>query len=330
MTGESVTGESEEQQALRDVLRSFFAGGDTATWQRLMSDIGADALIFDVGQPDCTPVELAILAEEAGAALFDGPLVPSVIAGAVGDETLLAPLRDGTRTVGATVTPVTDLTVHGGTVDVVAEPVWGGAGASQVIVTGPASIAWLDAESVTSTPLSGLDLSREFTRIAAQSVRPRNLLQGKEAESASATAAQLTSLAISAELLGVAQHAFDHTVDYLRTRVQFGRTIGSFQAIKHRLADLLCAVELARSAVYGSAGNLDDLDLAVAATLTRDAALSVTRAAVQLHGGIAITWEHWAHRYLRRAHAVTALTGSAAQHRRLLADLIDRRDGINV
>ncbi len=142
-------------------------------------------------------------------------------------------------------------------------------------------------------------------------------------------------LVTAAELLGVAQHAFDGTVEYVSKRVQFGRTIGSFQAVKHRLVDLLTAVELARSAVYGAAWGLargqddlqTDIDLATAGLLTRRAALSVGKATIQLHGGIAITWEHWAHRYFRRAHAVVALTGTAGGYARTLADLIDRRDG---
>ncbi|MBF6182369.1 hypothetical protein IU481_28505 [Nocardia otitidiscaviarum] len=142
-------------------------------------------------------------------------------------------------------------------------------------------------------------------------------------------------LLVAAELLGVAQRAFDRTVEHVARRVQFGRTIGSFQAVKHRLADLLTQVELTRSAVYGAAWRLGaaredprvDGDLAVAAALAADTATTVTKAAVQLHGGIAITWEHWAHRYLRRAHAMVALTGSASDHRRRLAELVDLEDG---
>ncbi|MCV7086173.1 acyl-CoA dehydrogenase [Mycolicibacter hiberniae] len=142
-------------------------------------------------------------------------------------------------------------------------------------------------------------------------------------------------LVLSAELLGVAQRVLDGTVDYVSRRVQFGRTIGSFQAVKHRLADMLAQVELTRSAVYGAAWQLGDgpvtvqaeVDLAVAAALARQTAVEATKAAVQLHGGIGITWEHWAHRYLRRAHAVIALTGAASRHRGRLAGLIDSRDG---
>ncbi|ORA65912.1 acyl-CoA dehydrogenase [Mycolicibacterium insubricum] len=142
----------------------------------------------------------------------------------------------------------------------------------------------------------------------------------------------------AAELLGAAQHVLDGTVGYVDKRVQFGRTIGSFQAVKHRLVDLLAAVELTRSAVYGAAWRLTDdpgspgtdIDLAVAAVLSRQTALAVTKAAVQLHGGIAITWEHWAHRYLRRANSTVALTGSPSAWRQRLADLIDRRDGYGV
>nr|PZN17348.1 MAG: acyl-CoA dehydrogenase [Mycolicibacterium hassiacum] len=144
-----------------------------------------------------------------------------------------------------------------------------------------------------------------------------------------------TDLITAAELLGVAQHALDGTVDYVGKRVQFGRTIGSFQAVKHRLVDLLAAVELTRSAVYGAAWAMatapddvhTDIDLTCAGLLARRTALAVVKATIQLHGGIAITWEHWAHRYFRRAHSVVGMTGSTAAYARRLADLIDLRDG---
>jgi alkylation response protein AidB-like acyl-CoA dehydrogenase len=317
-----------EQLALRDVLRSFFVADPAPTWQRLLSELGLDTVVFDAGAPgsDATPVDLAILAEEAGAALFDGPLVPSVLAGVLGADhpDLVARLRDGTATVASTVIPV-DVTVRDGRVDATAEPVWGSVDSAQAVILGASAAAWLSLADVDVTPLAGIDLTREFSRVTARGVTPLAVWEPIPAQ-----AQRLTSLVISAELLGIAQHAFDATVEYVRTRVQFGRTIGSFQAIKHRLADLYAALELARSAVYGAAIDLNDLDLAVAAALTRDTALSVTKAAVQLHGGIAITWEHWAHRYLRRAHAVVVLTGSAAEHHRRLADLIDQRDGLNV
>lgn len=332
-----------EHTALRDVLGVFFEDPGDDGWRKLLSDVGADEIVFDSGLPDssATAVDLAILAECAGAALFGGPLLPSVSAGVlaagVGNAALLAPLRDGTRTVAAARGAQLSTNLSGG-IDVTAVPVWNATGADVVVVTGTLdgrpAVALLDSAAGLAEELSGLDLSRSLGRWTARAVQPAVLLHGAEAEAVRTALARRADLVISAELLGVAQHVLDATVQYVDKRVQFGRTIGSFQSVKHRLVDLLAAVELTRSAVYGAAWRVGsepqaldtDIDLAVAALLSRQAALAVTKAAVQLHGGIAITWEHWAHRYLRRANSVVALTGSPSKCRSRLAGLIDRRE----
>lgn len=313
---------TEEHRALREVLRDYFA--DDPSWAGLLSDVGADAILFD--RADATPIDVAILAEEAGAALFGGPIVPALLASgcadALGVTERLAPVRDGALGVAANV--------------VGAEPVWNAEGGCLILLTGPGSVALLDSagDGVRITALNGLDPTRPLGRVRAGGASAIAALRGPAADSQLAGICPLVELAIAAELLGVAQRVLDGTVEYVRQRVQFGRTIGSFQAVKHRMADLYGAVELARSAVYGAAWGLtaapaDEqtaIDLAIAGALSRDTALTATRAAIQLHGGIAITWEHWAHRYLRRANAVVSLTGSAGGYRSRLADLVDRRD----
>jgi hypothetical protein len=264
------------------------------------------------------------------------------LAAYAGDTSLVEPLRDGTRTVGFA-GPEAELgTNASGGVDALLQPIWNGPGADRVLVTGTLdgapAVALITGIDSAVEELSGLDLSRPLGRLAITGVEPTVLLRGDDAEAAAAAIARRTGLLTAAELLGAAQHVLDGTVGYVDKRVQFGRTIGSFQAVKHRLVDLLAAVELTRSAVYGAAWRLTDdpgspgtdIDLAVAAVLSRQTALAVTKAAVQLHGGIAITWEHWAHRYLRRANSTVALTGSPSAWRQRLADLIDRRDGYGV
>ncbi|QIS17402.1 acyl-CoA dehydrogenase family protein [Nocardia terpenica] len=107
------------------------------------------------------------------------------------------------------------------------------------------------------------------------------------------------------------------TVEYTKSRVQFGRPIGSFQALKHRMADMYVLVESARSAAYRAAAALDEsggntstaLDLAAARRHCSEAFAAVAGETVQLHGGIAITWEHDAHLYFKRAHGDTQLFG---------------------
>ncbi|WP_230987224.1 acyl-CoA dehydrogenase family protein [Mycolicibacter heraklionensis] len=304
---------TDEHDALRGVLRGYFAATADLErglrWRRLLTEIGLDDLLFNDGG---SAVELAILAEESGAALFDGPLLSATVVGPLANAPAFGRVRNGERGVSAAVSLTR---VDGERSD----HCWDFS--DDTVVVGET-----DGGLVLGTELralSGLDLSRTMGR-------GTDVGTPLDCSPETVTAMRRRGdLALSAELLGVAQRALDGTVDYVSQRVQFGRTIGSFQAIKHRLADLLAQVELTRSAVYAAAWQFPDgtaqaeLDLAVAAALSRQTAVEMTKAAVQLHGGIAITWEHWAHRYLRRAHAVTALTGTAAHHRSRLVTLID-------
>ena len=137
--------------------------------------------------------------------------------------------------------------------------------------------------------------------------------------------ADLAATAITAEQVGGARRCLEFTVEYTKTRVQFGRPIGSFQAIKHRLADLLVLVESAQSASQAAARAwADDAeDASVLASLAKsyssEAYRAVTAETLQLHGGIGFTWEHQAHRYFKHAHATSALFGTPTHHRHLLA-----------
>lgn len=117
--------------------------------------------------------------------------------------------------------------------------------------------------------------------------------------------------ALSAEQVGAATRALELTVEYTKTRVQFGKPIGSFQALKHRMADMHVLVETARSAAEAAT---DEVSAAVAKVYCSEAFFKVAAEMVQLHGGIAITWEHDAHLYLKRAHGSGQLFGSPAVH----------------
>jgi alkylation response protein AidB-like acyl-CoA dehydrogenase len=146
----------------------------------------------------------------------------------------------------------------------------------------------------------------------------------------------VAAVAYAAELLGVAQRALELAVAYAKDRVQFGRPIGSFQAIKHRCADMLVDVEGMRSAVYWAAWTLGDADAdagdedrAIAASTAKawcgDAASRVLASALQVHGGIGFTWEHDLHLYLKRAQLDCVAFGDATHHRARLARLIRAR-----
>ncbi|MEY9862206.1 alkylation response protein AidB-like acyl-CoA dehydrogenase [Catenulispora sp. GAS73] len=140
----------------------------------------------------------------------------------------------------------------------------------------------------------------------------------------SARVLDLACVAISAEQVGAAQRAFDLTLAYTKQRVQFGRPIGSFQAVKHRLADLFVLLESARSASYAAAfAAASGHELTVAASRAKaycsEAFATIAGEAIQLHGGIGITWEHPIHLYFKRAHSTSQLFGNPAWHRQRYA-----------
>jgi alkylation response protein AidB-like acyl-CoA dehydrogenase len=135
----------------------------------------------------------------------------------------------------------------------------------------------------------------------------------------------VAAVCLAMEQVGAAARVLEVTVDYVKTRNQFGRPIGSFQAVKHRCADMLVDVESARSAAYGALAALaaDGDDLAVLAAIAKafcsDAFLACAGESIQLHGGIGFTWEHSAHLYFKRAKASQLLFGDPAHHRAKLA-----------
>ena len=139
----------------------------------------------------------------------------------------------------------------------------------------------------------------------------------------------LATVLQSAESVGAAELMFEATVDYLKKRVQFGRTIGSFQAIKHRLADLVLQVEAMRVAAHYAAlafgDGLDDAAEAVATagSYVDDTFACICGEALQLHGGIGFTWEHDVHLFTRRAKVNQVLYGDGAWHRERLVRLIE-------
>jgi alkylation response protein AidB-like acyl-CoA dehydrogenase len=136
-------------------------------------------------------------------------------------------------------------------------------------------------------------------------------------------------VALAAEQVGGAQECLEASVSYAQERIQFGRPIGSFQAVKHKCADMLLEVESARSAAYyagWAASELDD-DLPIAASMAKaycsDAYTHVAGENIQIHGGIGFTWEHPAHLYYKRAKSSELLFGDPVEHRERLAQLLD-------
>ncbi len=324
------------------------AGWDPALWAQLAGELGLHGLAVpeQLGGSGATPVELGVVFEELGAALYGGPFLASVglaasallELGGADAEALVPGIVDGSAVAtlawsGAqpAESTLTAADTGGWRVSGTAETVLDGATASLVLVaatipSGPALFAVAaDAPGLTRRPLTALDSTRRLAELRFDAVPARLLGTGAGPLQ---RAWQLGLLYLAAEQLGGAARMLEITVEYARTRIQFGRAIGSFSVIKHRCADLLVEVEAARSVVWHglwSAAN-DPAALPAAAALARavasDAYRSVTTASVQIQGGIGFTWEHPTHLYLKRAKSSQLLFGAPSRHRAELAALV--------
>jgi alkylation response protein AidB-like acyl-CoA dehydrogenase len=184
------------------------------------------------------------------------------------------------------------------------------------------------APGVHRAPLVSLDMTRQLCDITLDDVPARQVAVGAAAEAAVSAGLSAGAAVLAAEQLGLAQRCLDLTVAYVKERRQFARQIGSFQAIKHRLADLWTAITLARAASRYAAACLADGDpdapvaVALAKSACCEAAVTAAQECVQLHGGIGFTWEHPAHLYLKRAKAASVAFGTPAVHRAALVGLV--------
>jgi alkylation response protein AidB-like acyl-CoA dehydrogenase len=178
------------------------------------------------------------------------------------------------------------------------------------------------ATGLTRSPLAGMDPTLSFASLDFADVEADPITL--DATEALAAAHRVGTLATAALQVGCAQRGLDMTVAYAKEREQFGRPIGSFQALKHRMADMFVKVQMARSGAWAAVQahvhgtpNADRL-AAAAASYCSEAALHVASETVQLHGGIAITWEHDAHLVLKRAQALSQLFGAPHEQRAVL------------
>jgi alkylation response protein AidB-like acyl-CoA dehydrogenase len=184
------------------------------------------------------------------------------------------------------------------------------------------------APGVHRTPVVSLDMTRQLCDISLDDAPARQIAVGAAAEQATDAGLTAGAAVLAAEQLGLAQRCLDMTVAYLKERHQFARPIGSFQALKHRLADLWTTITLARAASRYAAACLADGDpdspvaVALAKSACCDAAVTAAEECVQLHGGIGFTWEHPAHLYLKRAKAASVAFGTPGAHRDSLAALV--------
>ncbi|MGZ4493963.1 MAG: acyl-CoA dehydrogenase family protein, partial [Nocardioides sp.] len=178
-------------------------------------------------------------------------------------------------------------------------------------------------------PVVSLDMTRRLADVELADAPSTVVVDAASGEASLRGALRLGAALVASEQVGIAQWCLDTTVGYLKDRRQFGRVVGGFQALKHRLADLYVQVESARAAARYAAGTAadGDPDLEVAASLAQaycsEVAVRAAEECVQLHGGIGMTWEHPAHLYLKRAKADQIAFGTPGAHRAHLAGLVD-------
>ncbi len=259
--------------------------------------------------------ELVVVVEELGRAVTPGPFVPTVIASAVINEAgsdalaarLLPGLADGSVLGGVGMT--SDITVRDGRAAGTAPAVLGGGLATVLVLPAGEDVVVVEAgaDGVTVAVPANLDPTRRSARVTLADA-PVEVMPG-----ARPVLVDLARLLVAAEATGVAAECTEQAAAYAKVRVQFGRPIATFQAVKHHCANMLVASELATAAVWDAAraaeegGDQLSYAAALAAALALAAGDECAQLNIQVHGGIGFTWEHDAHLYLRRATALEAL-----------------------
>jgi alkylation response protein AidB-like acyl-CoA dehydrogenase len=337
-------------------------GYDPAVWNQMANELGLQSLHIpeEYGGQGFTFVELGIVLEEMGRVLLAAPYFSTVVlaadaimnAGTPEQQADLLPGIASGETIAALAftepngkwdasgitmeaTPAGD----GYTLDGTKMFVIDGHTANLIVVaarlagtTGEDGISLFsvtaDAAGLTRTPLATMDQTRKQAKLEFSGVVAHPLGEPGAGWPALSKTLDQAAAGLANEMVGGAQRVLDMSVEYAKVRVQFGRPIGSFQAIKHKCADMLLEVESGKSAAYYAAWAAaeDSDELPVAASLAKaycsDAYFHAAAENIQIHGGIGFTWEHDAHLYFKRAKSSEILLGDATYHRELLAQRI--------
>lgn len=349
---------SEDEEALRSVVRGLLADHcdaaavlartesaephDRELWKALTDGMGLAGLLVpeELGGQGATHREAAVVLEELGRAVAPVPYLTSAV---IATETLLAcdgdvarellgALGSG-RTVGVLTVPLAtapggvlpDVRAEGdalhGSVTGVADAV----GADVFLVPTSAGLFAVEAaeSGVSLTPRASLDLTRPLATVTFEGARARAV--APESGPAARRGLRAGAGLLASEQLGLAEWCLTETVRYTKERTQFNRPVGSFQALKHRLAQLWLEVVNLRAAARNAADTLaaDSEDADIAAALAQayasPATVHIAEEALQLHAGIGMTWEHPVHLYLKRAKADSIALGTVGRHRAELA-----------
>jgi alkylation response protein AidB-like acyl-CoA dehydrogenase len=332
-------------------------GFDPDVWKQMAEQLGLQSLTIpeEYGGQGFGYVELIVVLEEMGKTLLCAPYFSSVVLAAntllqSGDESAKKEYLPGIASgetiatlaftepsgkwdesgIEATASADGDafklngtkmFVLDGHTADLILVAARTGKGVSLFAVDG-------DAAGLTRTPLATMDQTRKQAKLEFDGVPARLVGDDGKGWDVLSTVLDLAAVALAAEQVGGAQQCLDMSVEYAKVRVQFGRPIGSFQAIKHKCADMLLEVESAKSAAYYAgwcASEMND-ELPAVASLAKaycsDAYFHAAAENIQIHGGIGFTWEHPAHLYFKRAKSSELLFGDPTYHRELLAQRI--------
>jgi alkylation response protein AidB-like acyl-CoA dehydrogenase len=312
---------TDERRMLRDTVAALVAkhadpaavraamesdrGYDESLWQLLCEQVGAAALVIPekFGGAGGELADAAIVLQQLGRALAPSPLLGTtlaelaLLAAAEPDAETLERLAGGSS-IGALVLDP-DYVVNGDIADVV------------VAASESRLSRWT---RFSAQPVATMDPTRRLARLRAEEA---------EVIGADPGIADAAAILLAAEQIGAAERCLDLTVEYTKSRVQFGRPIGSFQALKHRMADLYVAIAAARAVVSDACDDPTPTNAATARLAAGEALCAVAAEGIQLHGGIAITWEHDMHLYFKRGHGSSQLLGSPRELlRRLESEVI--------
>ena len=359
-------GLSESQQILKDTARKFFSGEcppaevrrlmetDTAynsdLWLKLAGH-GFTGIICpeDCGGMGLGKVELTLLMEEAGYALLPGPFFSTVALAAATIDAVASPAqkkkylsRIANGDARSTIAVLEDkaswdlahiaLSAAGDKLTGSKLFVTDAAVADFIVVIAQNGVYMVDAKApgLRIEPMKGMDLTRKVYSVQFSNTPAEKL--GSTEPLAKAFAVATTALA--AEMVGGMQRSLEITVAYAKTRKQFGKPIGIYQAVQHQCADMYLETESSRSAVYYAAWALQEntADAATAVSIAKmyasDAARNVGNHSIQVHGGMGFTWENDLHLYYRRAKASETMLGDATFHRERIARLVIDRVGV--
>jgi alkylation response protein AidB-like acyl-CoA dehydrogenase len=357
---EAVRALLQDRASWRDVLARTESDQtyDTGLWQTLAQQVGCAGLLVpeDAGGAGASFREAAVVAEELGRSAAAVPFLGSAVVAtaallSAGGDELLPEVASGALTAALAVPfatvpgsrPAPTVRIDGprpgdaagtyrltGTVAGIADAL-----TAEVLLVPADGVPYglyavrADEAGVTAAAVTSLDMTRQLCDLTLDGVPARQVAAGEAARQAVETAVAAGAGILASEQLGMAERCLEMTVSYVKERRQFARVVGSFQAIKHRLADLYVAVVQARAVARYAAdclatGSPDTpVAIALAKATCSDVALKAAQETIQLHGGIGFTWEHPAHLYLKRAKADSIAFGSADAHRASLAGLAD-------